>query len=308
MSWKQFREKLKWLDPFTYVDRFVVTRAEVLSPAKKTIVLLACLAFVAFAMLWLVPPSIGSVPLTIGIIAVLLFFYFQDRDEGLNWAIYLAFAMLFALAIFSALGFAFGTSSPMMIVVSASMEPLYHRGDIIFLQGATPGNIGGIAVETGLPSLSEKELASFAQPVYSASQNGQGLSGQKEITSIKFDSGQEIPITKNGDIVVYWSEHQNEPVVHRVVAKLKAGDGWYFLTKGDSVYNPTVDQDCGLILNGRPQKECIELYPVPLAKLQGKAFLQIPLLGCGKLWLLDDLGSLITTGKMPKGFMAGNIC
>jgi len=300
MAWKQFREKLKWLDPFTYVDNFVIAKMQNFSPAKKIAALCACFAFIAFAMIWIVPPSIGSLPVAIAIIAVLALFYFLDREEGLNWAIYLAFAMLFALIIFSALGLAFGTNSPMMIVVSASMEPLYHRGDIIFLYGATAENLGGTEAGLDLPSLEEKELASFAQPVYSPD--------QKQIKAIKLNSGQEIPITRNGSIVVYWSEHQNEPVVHRVAAKLKAGDGWYLLTKGDSIYNPTIDQDCGLILNGAPQKECIELYPVPLKKVQGIAFLQIPLLGCGKLWIMDDLGSLIATGKMPKGYMAGNVC
>jgi signal peptidase len=61
--------------------------------------------------------------------------------------------MFFALIIFSALGLVFGTGSPMMIVVSASMEPLYHRGDIIFLHGATAENIEGTEVGLDLPSL-----------------------------------------------------------------------------------------------------------------------------------------------------------
>jgi signal peptidase I len=300
MGWKEFRKNLKWLDPFTYVDLFVMEKVQGFSSAKKIAVLCACFAFIAFAMLWIVPQSFGSIPLTIAIIALLGLFYFHDRAEGLNWAVYMAFAMLFAIAIFSALGAAFGTGSPMMIVVSASMEPLYHRGDIIFLHGATAESIKGVEVQTGLPTLDEKELALFAQPVYSQ--------GSSAIESILLDSGQKIPITEGGSIVVYWSLHQNEPVVHRVVAKLIAGDGVYLLTKGDSVYNPTIDQDCGLVLNGVPQKECIELYPVPLERVQGVSFLQIPLIGCAKLWVMDDLGSLIATGRMPKGYMEGNVC
>ena len=253
MTWKKFREKLKWLDPFTYVDLYIMPKVN------------------------------------------------PKDNEAISWVVYLASAFLFAWLIYTGLGLAFGTESPMMIVVSGSMEPLYHRGDIILLHGATGDSINGSEVVLDFPSLEERELASFAELIYSNSV-------PKQIEAINFDSGQNLPITSDGDIVVYWSERMNEPVVHRTVAKLRADDGWYLLTKGDSVHNTTVDQDCGLVINGQPQKACIELYPIPLENLQGKAFFQVPFLGCIKLWLLDDLGSLLATGKLPNEFREGNVC
>ncbi len=253
MTWKKFRKKLKWLDPFTYVDLYVLPKVN------------------------------------------------PKDNEAINWVVYLASAFLFAWLIYTGLGLVFGTESPMMIVVSGSMEPLYHRGDVILLHGAGTDSINSPEVVLDFSSLEERELASFAELIYSNS-------APKQIEAINFDSGQNIPITQEGDIVVYWSERMNEPVVHRTVAKLRANDGVYFLTKGDSVYNTTVDQDCGMVINGQPQKPCIELYPTPLKNLQGKAFFQIPLLGCVKLWLLDDLGSLIATGKLPNEFREGNVC
>lgn len=253
MAWKEFRAKLKWLDPFTYVDMYVIPKVN------------------------------------------------PKNNEAINWIIYLISAFVFAWLIYTGLGLLLGTQSPMMIVVSASMEPSYHRGDIVVLQGATPENLEGIEMQTGLPSLQGKEFASLATPSYLTEP-------PKTIESIAFNSGETIPVTKDGSVVVYWSDHMQEPIVHRVVAKLFAADGLYVLTKGDSSLNTTIDQDCGLVLNGQPQKNCIELYPVPLNKLQGKVVLQVPLLGCAKLWLLDDLGSLITKGKLPAEIVPGNIC
>ncbi len=253
MGWKKFREKLKWIDPFTYVDLYIMPKVN------------------------------------------------PEDSEAISWVVYLASAFLFAWLIYTGLGLAFGTESPMMIVVSASMEPLYHRGDVILLHGATAESINSPEVVLDIPSLKEKELYSFAEPVYSDSL-------PKHIEAISFNQGKNLPITQKGDIVVYWSERMNEPVVHRTVAKLRADDGWYLLTKGDSIHNTTIDQDCGFIINGQSQKPCIEFYPLPIEKLQGKAFFQVPLLGCVKLWLLDDLGSLIATGKLPNEFREGNVC
>jgi len=187
----------------------------------------------------------------------------------------------------------------MMIVVSSSMEPLYYRGDIVVLLGTGPEGIEGPVVEIDRP-LSQTAFSEFASPAYKP--------GTRQIESIEFNSGQAIPITKEGSIVVYWSDLMNEPIIHRVAAKLHAEDGWFLLTKGDSINNSTIDQDCGLVENGIPEKPCIELYPVPIKKLQGKSILHVPLLGCGKLWLLDDLASLITTGKLPKEWEQHNIC
>lgn len=253
MNLEDLRKKLKWLDPFTYVDLYLM-------------------------------PKINP-----------------GGNELLSWVVYIFAAFFFAWAIYTGLGLVLGTGSPMMIVVSSSMEPLYHRGDILVLQGTGSEGIEALEVKLPLEQLSESEFESFANPIYS-----QGT--QNSIDSIKFDTGQTIPITKDGSIVVYWSDYLKKPIVHRVVAKLHAMDGWFLLTKGDSVNNYTIDQDCGYVINGSPEKPCISLYPVKMSALQGKSIFHIPLLGCAKLWLLDDLGSLLATGKLPAEIEPGNIC
>ena len=170
MCLKGLREKLKWFDPFTYVDFYIMPKVN------------------------------------------------PKNDELLSWVVYLLSAFFFAWVIYTGLGLILGTTSPMMIVVSASMEPIYHRGDILILQGTDAHGLLGKEVELPLENLSEKEFEAFANPIYS-----QGT--QNKIESIKFDSGEIIPVTQDGSIVVYWSNYMKEPIVHRVVAKLHAQDG-----------------------------------------------------------------------------------
>lgn len=63
---------------------------------------------------------------------------------------------------------------------------------------------------------------------------------------IKFSDGQILPIETSGDIIIYYSKLQNKEIVHRVVAKIKTKDGVYVLTKGDSKQNPFLDQEGGI--------------------------------------------------------------
>ncbi len=248
MGLKELREKLKWLDPFTYVDLYVMPKVN------------------------------------------------PKNNEVVAWAVYLVSAFVFAWIFYTVLGIALGTSSPMVIVLSGSMQPLYSRGDVIVMQGTDSAGLQGVEVHLDEQTLLETPLSSFAQPVYS------NAGSVRRIEGIQFSSGQTIDITKQGSVVVYWSDLRKEPIIHRVVAKLHGADGCYVITKGDSEMNTTVDQDCGKVIAGRPEKNCIALYPVPVEKLQGKAVLQIPFVGCFKLWLFDDLGSLITRGTLPEHF------
>lgn len=104
------REKLKWLDPFTYVDKFLM-------------------------------PKINP-----------------KNNEVIAWVIYLVSAFVFAFAIYTILGLLLGTNSPMVIVVSGSMEPTMYRGDVVVLHGVNPADIKAPEINTGLPSLEKVPL------------------------------------------------------------------------------------------------------------------------------------------------------
>ena len=255
-AWAPVGEKLQWLDPFTYVDRWVMPR---LNPEKSS---------------WK------------------------------ETAIYGVSALVFALLVYSILGWVLGTPTPLVIVVSGSMEPVLHRGDVVLLTHADISQMNVPLVQTKRPSLVQTPLADLAQVVPDVRANP-GATAQ----SLFFpDENQSVQIQKTGPIVVYTSSC-GQPIVHRVVARLTADDGDYVLTKGDSVHNPTVDTDCprasidALVqtCNTRLQP-CITFFPLAEKDLSGQSVFSVPFVGCVKLWLMDDLVSMVSQGRLPSNF------
>lgn len=237
---------LKWLDPFTYVDFYVI-------PQVKKVTNSSVVEFIVNAF----------------------------------------FALLFAWIIYSLLGLGFGTASPLVIVYSASMEPTFYRGDVMALSKATQLDNYGVEVSINR-SISKVAVSDYATPQYLPS----GLS------SIYFkDANVSVTPNKSGNVIVYQSYPYNLPIIHRAVVEIHATDGNFILTKGDNkLTNPTFDEDCGAVSGNQSEKPCISFYAVPVSSLQGKAFFTIPKVGCIKLWLFDDLSSLIATGSLPRDF------
>ncbi len=248
---QKIREKLKWLDPFTYVDLYLMP---VVNPKKS---------------------------------------------EAVSLIVYVVCAFVFAFIIFNALGLLLGTSSPMVIVVSSSMEPVLFRGDIVVLSGVNPESLRAPQVDLDLVLVDSLSLNSFAKTF--CAQNGSTIEtdcssfpracpANYNTTSIEM-GGKKIPVNTLGDIIVYKSNTLGEPIIHRVVAKINASDGYYFLTKGDNVCNPKIDADAG-----------INRGAVSLKNVGGKALFWIPKIGCLKLWVFDDIPSIVLGGKLPRDF------
>jgi len=245
---RALRETLKWLDPFHYVDLFVMPRLN--------------------------PKNSGAV----------------------STIIYVVSAFVFAWLAYTIAGFILHTGSPFMIVVSGSMKPLYHRGDIIMLAGANAAGIQAQGVSLPNLNLSNTPFSEFGSIRFEM-QNG-----IPQAKKIDFPGGQAVSIEKTGSIIVYQAVPSGKPIIHRAIAKIEAKDGTFLLTKGDSEFNYTIDADCGSIVNGVSEKACITLYPVNAAHVQGKAIFQIPVLGCAKLWVFDNLLNVISTGKLPPDY------
>ncbi|MFH1588390.1 MAG: hypothetical protein ABIA76_03580 [Candidatus Diapherotrites archaeon] len=243
---EKIRKKLRWLDPFTYVDEFVL-------------------------------PAINP-----------------KKNETINWIVYLISAFVFAFIAYQLLGFLFGTVSPIVVVVSGSMEPSLHRGDVLFIVNAGPEGINAQEVELNLSSLKGVSYSEIAKSL------GYENDSSKQTKAIEFFDGQRIELNTEGDIIVYNSFLKRKPIIHRAIAKLKVQDGTYYLTKGDNkITNTNVDEDCGEVINGIPAKPCIELYPLQQGQLNGKAVFMIPLIGYVKLLLVDDM--LLLLSGCPKG-------
>ncbi|MFA6268978.1 MAG: hypothetical protein WCW13_06820 [archaeon] len=252
----QYFSFLKWFDPFTYVDMFVM-------PQVKKI----------------------------------------NNSEVLEFIVNVLFALIFAWAIYTILGILFNNSTPLVIVYSASMENTFFRGDVMGLTKAVDADNFGEVVFLNR-NIKSVPTIEFVSPIYSETK----LSGFLFKNSIS--STNEVSLTKSGSVIVYpafnpSSSDNGKPIIHRAVVKLVALDGNFVLTKGDnSITNSTFDQDCGVINQNFSfsEKPCITLYATPVSEVAGKAFFRIPLVGCVKLWLIDDFLSVITTGKLPRDF------
>ncbi len=263
---------LRWVDPFTYVDLFVMPFVKQYTDSSFVEFIVNIFFAAFFAILF-----------------------------------YNILTLLFG---FTQLAFPFGNSTPLVIVYSASMESTFFRGDIMAL--SVPNNISGQEITLN-KNINEIPVHDYANILYIdktvSNPNSfftNSSESQKTITSIKsiiFFDGQLIEPNQEGSIIVYPAYPSGLPIIHRVVARIHALDGNFILTKGDNYFtNPTIDQDCGQIILNNPEKECITFFAVPEKDLQGKVLAKIPLIGCVKLWLVDDLFSLLTTGKIPADF------
>lgn len=243
---------LKWIDPFTYVDLFVI-------------------------------PQVKKV----------------SDSELLEFVVNVVFAFIFAAAIYAILGALLQTSTPLVIVYSASMEQTFFRGDVMTLAKVNPTDNFGEVVSLDR-NIRNTAVADFASVQY----NGNQLSS---ITFFNSDStiAKEVPLKTEGSVVVYTAYPSGLPIIHRAIILIHALDGDFILTKGDNMQtNKTFDEDCGKITTGSvfSQKSCITLYPVPVDELAGKTVFMIPKVGCVKLWLVDDFSSIISRGHLPSDF------
>ncbi len=238
---------LKWLDPFHYVDLFIM-------PQVKKI----------------------------------------TKNEFVELIVNVFFAALFAYIFYSILALLFGVASPLVIVYSASMEPNLYRGDIIGLTKTTG------SMDFGEEIILDKSIKNIAASDYVSAKFIDG-----NFYALIFSNGKEVLYNKDSRTIVYNSFPTNIPIIHRAIVKIKANDGDFVLTKGDNALtNITFDQDCGKVnpLIPASEKNCITFYAIPIEEIQGVAFFNIPKLGCVKLWLVDDLLSIIYTGSLPKDF------
>lgn len=212
-----------------------------------------------------------------------------SQNGAIRFVVELVTAFVTAFVLYSVIGLLLGTSMPIVIVVSGSMEPVFHRGDIVILQGVSSAQSVSVQETTLNTPLEGKGFWDFGSVNYFLDERGRQFT-----YSLVVDSN-EYRLRTDGDIVVYFSQfplRKPEPVIHRAVLKIHATDGDYFLTKGDD--NPVIDQDCGRILLGSPEHSCITLHPIKTSQLQGKAVGWIPMLGYIKLILVDDLLQLVS--------------
>ncbi len=237
----RLREKLKWLDPFTYVDLYVMP---VVNPAK---------------------------------------------DGRIELVVDMVFAFIFAFILYNyVLATLLGTSTPLVIVYSESMEPVLHRGDVVVLNGSKEIIVDEVGVDFPLRG---RPVLGFATPIM-----GEYI-GRKRVAGIAIGDKNHL-FDSSGPIVVYRSTLSGLDIIHRAVLRLKAPDGDFLITYGDNgLTNSRFDEMCP----PNPQCtadlsmcDCITEYPVAVQELKGNYLFHIPLVGYVKLLVFDDLPKLIS--------------
>jgi signal peptidase I len=281
MGLKEWRKKLKWLDPFTYVDLWVMPKVN------------------------------------------------PDNNKVIETVVYVVFAFIFALALYALLGLILWTKNPLVIVVSGSMQPNLYRGDVVVMHGINPPDIKGETVEINT-DLAGKTLDEFASVDYAGQTmtiNGQTLplnqSGDtvvyysdltgvqiihRVVANIKTPQGHYL-LTKGDNQTTNQSIDQD---CGQVYAKqlhnqslVNAPKQWFQLSGTEYCActipprNEVVKGTNCLVCSEKP---CNTVQPIKAEQTDGIQILRIPLLGCIKLWLLDDLVSLLAGRGLPSHF------
>ncbi|MEM4134061.1 MAG: S26 family signal peptidase [Candidatus Micrarchaeia archaeon] len=195
-------------------------------------------------------------------------------------------AAALAIIIFATISFLLGTSVPISSVVSCSLLPSYERGDFVIVQGIKAKDINAPTIE-----ITEEELNDInnSKVLCGSSKNGSIIykcqsmcprisSSAKKLVgyspecvrSIYIDE-KEISENLTNDVIVYASHlngtYTNMDIVHRVFLKLKVGESYYLLTKGDN--NNYMD---------------ISYFDIVReSDIKGKVIFRIPILGYVKL-------------------------
>lgn len=195
-------------------------------------------------------------------------------------------AVLAALIIWYGISIILGTNVPISGVVSCSLLPSYERGDFVIVQGIKAKDINAPTIEITREQLEDINKSKVGCGTsqkgtinYSCQQMCPRISSKtKELIGYSPEcvrkliiNGQEIKENLSSDVIVYAAHkngtYVNMDIVHRAFAKLKVGDEYYLLMKGDN--NNYMD-----IAN---------FDIVTEDQIKGKVIFRIPILGYIKL-------------------------
>ncbi|MCD6522667.1 MAG: hypothetical protein J7K68_02875 [Candidatus Diapherotrites archaeon] len=218
------------------------------------------------------------------------------KAELVDWIVGFGVA---ALLYFVILPMILNAYPPAVIVQSCSMKGTLNVGDIVVLHGASFDEIHAPLVVLN---------TTFD---YSILPNNI----TQETKTLVFPDGQTLPVEKTGDIIVYNSKTSGIQIIHRVIAKVKAKDGNFYITKGDANKLPdSVRIECAEWEQIGNEKRCTKLSstisricnesdvgwpgclatPVTDADIIGKEIFWIPFLGHIKLIVFH----ILTLGTM----------
>lgn len=211
-----------------------------------------------------------------------IWWFIWESDSALSWIVNIILAFLIIkFVIYPALGFALGTTHPVVAVVSGSMEHKAVPVCSVYIDGScaayAEGRYGICGFEVGKKGfLNIDEYYSVCGEWYSENYN----ITESEFKEYRFVNGfnkgdiMVLVSAKNiklGDIIVFNADHRNDPIIHRVV-QIENGE---YTTKGDH-NSGSWDFERGI------SKE----------RIIGKAVIRIPFLGWIKIGFIKLLSFL----------------
>lgn len=227
MVLKGLREKLKWLDPFTYVDKYIMP---IVNPNRSETIGFVVDVFFAALFAFILYNLLGLLLSTSAPIVIVV-------SGSMESVLYRGDIVILQGVKIEDI------SAPHVIVDEAFLDsrPFKEYASTT----CADKNSGG-----------QKNCSEF----------GGKNPRTYDTVSIDFHNGFSIPITESGDIIVYNSTVSGEPVIHRAVAKIEALDKTVILTKGDSELNPLIDQQAGITRGAITQSQVQgrALFKIPL--------------------------------------------
>ncbi len=188
--------------------------------------------------------------------------YFIWEDNSIwSWIVNIVLAfILIKFIVYPGLGFALGTTHPIVAVVSDSME---HNG-LLFDEWWSGKSTWYLEYNITKQDFNEFKL-----------KNG---FNKGDIIILKGANPADLRI---GDVIVFKTSRP-DPIIHRIVKKWDE-DGYYFQTKGDKNSDSIRESD-------------LDETRVSEKQLIGKSLFRIPWLGYIKIWFVDLLNFLLNRG------------
>ena len=217
-----------------------------------------------------------------------IWYFIWDDDSVWSWIVNIVIAfVLIKYLIYPGLGFAFGTTHPVVAVVSGSMEHKMVHPCITYDRYAD-GRLVCKAYDPNRYQIcgvnsDKKERVNTAYfwetcGGFYSSYNITEESFSKFSMKNGFNTGDIIVLfgskpqnIKVGDVIVFRT-NQRDPIIHRVINKWEENGKSYFQTKGDHNENSYAFES-----------------KIAEEQLVGKAVFRIPFLGNVKIWFVDLL-------------------
>ena len=206
--------------------------------------------------------------------------HYGGKEEIKDWATSFIVA---SIVYFLILPIFLHTTSPLVVVSSCSEKGYLNIGDILVIQGVS-------AKEVKAPVVESPNLHFIVLNDNNSAYTYRDFQDNYEAKKILIN-GKIIKLNKSNDIIVYNTKPFIGQVIHRAFLKIKKGNNYYLVTKGDANLVPdqmgfsAIDsqQNC---LTENPGN-CISTLVDENMIVGKKIFFKIPLLGHVKLFFCD---------------------